>query len=276
VTLFRATPGVTERWPELTAQRWGAQALNLPIASSAPNGWAQHLQKYDGAGVFDWENLPSAFDPKATPKRFASEMVPFGLDHGTIDDAVLFQSQAQAIYPLLVANPRTWAGAITKTTHSWSYFGDPLANFAKIDDVPFYGFRVIRDETVPGFSHLSGNETGLPTAVTTYNRTLLWSASWNPWDGAPLDSPDTWQMSFCAVDPGMTECSRQSLTVDITPRRLQRFLVVPGKTYTWQVTAISNGSLVAQGKFTPDENGLLTVPQVQIVPGGSRLKISVE
>ncbi|MBE0699379.1 MAG: alpha/beta fold hydrolase, partial [Anaerolineaceae bacterium] len=58
VTWFRATEGITERWPDLSAQRWGPQALNLPIASSATNGWAKQLEKYNGTGVFDWQNLP--------------------------------------------------------------------------------------------------------------------------------------------------------------------------------------------------------------------------
>lgn len=273
VTLFRFTPGVEEYWPWDTAQIWGAQDLNLPVASNAPNGWAGPIQKFDGAGVFDWQDLPSAFDPNASPKRFALDMVPFGIDHGTIDDAVIFSSQGQPIYPLLVANPRAWAGAITRENHLWSVFGFPLANLARQGDVPFYGLSVIRDETIPGFSRLSGNLTAKPTDVTSYNQTLLWSASWNPWDGAPVDNPDEWQMSFCAVDPGKTECSGKSITTDITPRRLQRFQITPGQTYTWQIVAIRGSRTIASGEITPDENGLLTVKEVTVIPGGIRLRI---
>ncbi|MBE0699378.1 MAG: hypothetical protein IH586_20845 [Anaerolineaceae bacterium] len=140
--------------------------------------------------------------------------------------------------------------------------------------MPFYGFGVIRDETVPGLSRLSGNETGTPAGVTTYNQTLLWSASWNAWDGAPVDNPNEWQMSFCAIAPPSDQCgSGQPLTVDITPRRLQRFQVTPGKNYTWQNIRISDRKIIAEGTLTPDENGLLTVPAVEVTPGGIRLRI---
>ncbi|RPJ43534.1 MAG: hypothetical protein EHM21_11375, partial [Chloroflexi bacterium] len=200
VTYFEATPGIQEPWPELLAMRWGAQALNLPIAISAPNGWADHLQKYNGVGVYDWEDLRAAFNPAAKPDRGGDEMVPFGIDHGTIDDAVLFPSQGQPVYPPLLASPRAWAGGITEAEHEWSNFGFPLPAMASVEDVPFWGLRVIRDETVPGLSLLSSNNPEPPTEPVTYNQTILWSPSWNAWDGAPVDEPGEWRMSFCAID----------------------------------------------------------------------------
>jgi pimeloyl-ACP methyl ester carboxylesterase len=275
VTLFRATTGVKENWPGLTAMRWGSQEFNLPVAITAPNHWAEHLQQYNGVGVFDWENLSAAFDPKATPNRAADEMAPFGIDHGTIDDAVMFITQGQPLYPLLNGSARAWAGAISEKNHEWSNFGWPPANLAKVNGVPFYNLGVIRDETIPGLSYLSSNETGLPQGPTLYNQAVLWSASWNPWDGAPVDSPEDWQMSFCAAADGSQRCgSEQNLTVDITPRRLQQFIVKPGMEYRWVLFDLPGGQVVDQGVVTADLNGLITIKNVPITPEGIRLQIT--
>jgi pimeloyl-ACP methyl ester carboxylesterase len=279
VTYFQATPGVTESWPTLLAQRWGAQELNLPIAISAPNGWAAHLQKYNGVGVFDWENLRAAFDPAAKPNRSGDEMVPFSVDHGTRDEAVLFASQGQPLYPLLVASPRAWSGGITDTDHLWSVFGFPLPTMAKVKDVPFWGFNVIRDETVPGLSRLSSNDPNPPDQPTTYNQTILWSASWNAWDSPPVDKPGEWRISFCAigadsVTKGNPKCgSGVEQTVDITPRRVQQFVITPGKAYDWENIHLSDGKVLANGTVIAGVNGLLTIPGVQVLPDGNRLRI---
>ncbi len=274
VTDFHISSIHKEEWPLNAAEKWGAQELNLPIEISARNHWADHLQKYNGVGVYDWEDLKSAFDPSAVPNRAGDEMVPFGIDHGTIDDAVLFQTQGQWIYPLLNASGRTWAGAITKNEHLWSEFGWPLPNMAKVNDVPFWNLQVIKDETTPGFSFLSTNIQSLPTAPTTYNQVLLWSASWNPWDAAPIDTESDWQMSFCTVKAGTQNCGGdQVVTVNITPRRLQHFSIAANQVYGWDVHRITDGRKLAEGKITATADGLITIKQVQIPPNGVRVHI---
>ncbi len=289
VTDFYPGPGVDTNWPEDAMLKWGAPELNLPIHISAPENWAAHLQKYNGVGVYHWQNLRSAFDPGgitirsgAQIDRTGDEMAPFGIDHGTVDEAVLFPTQGQPVYPLLVRSPRAWAGGIIEKTHAWSRFGWPLPNLAKQDDVPFWNFQVVRDETVPGLSNLSGNDTNPPGGPTTYNQTILWSASWNAWDGAPVDQPGRWRMSFCAVEAGSRKCGGSvTQTVDITPRRLQRFTIVSGHVYRWENRqlggilggALGTGRLVAGGVVTAGENGLLTIPAVQVSPRGNRLEI---
>ncbi len=274
VTKFTETDGVTERWPDLTAMQWGSQTLNLPIAINGPNNWAAHLQKYAGVGVFDWENLPAAFDKTATQSRAADEMAPFGVDHGTIDDAVNFSSHGQPLYPILNTSTHTWAGGIVEKNHEWSNFGWPLANLATVNGVPFHNFGVIRDETIPGLGYHSENETGVPNRPMEYNQTILWSASWNSWDGAPVDTPDTWQMSFCSIIAGSQQCGGgNTFSVDITPRRLQEFVVRPGMQFDWANISIVNGRVINQGVVTADNDGLITVKSLSIFATGNRLII---
>ncbi len=96
---------------------------------------------------------------------------------------------------------------------------------------PFLTFQVVRNETVPGLSNASSDAPLPPAAPGGYNDTLRWSASWDAWDGAPVDTPTRWPMSFCYHDaiPYVNDCgSGPSLTVDVTPRRLQQFVVVAG------------------------------------------------
>lgn len=275
VTWFRPTDGVTESWPGQGARNWGDQALNLPIAISAPENWAAHLQKYNGVGVFDWEDLPSAFDSSALPDRSADDMAPFAVDHGTADDSVKFRSQAERLYPILMDSNRTWAGAITGKSHEWSVFGWALPNLGKVNDVPFYNLSVIRDETIPGLSVASTDRDGDPEGeVIPYNQGLLWSASWNAWDGPPVDEPEEWQMSFCAVAAGSTTCGTgEAFSIDITPRRLQSFQPIPGVEYAWENIQVRDGSVVDQGTVSPSANGLITVRGFQVSPEGNRLRI---
>jgi hypothetical protein len=274
VTHFYATEGYSETWPANLATKWGPQELNLPISISAPNRWADHLQKYDGTGVFEWENLRAAFDPGDRLGRFHEDMVPFGIDHGTVDDAVLFPTQGRPIYPLLNGSTQAWAGAVTDATHEWSSFGWPLPAFAKVEDVPFWNLSVVLNETVPGLRLLSGSAAQPPEQPTTYHQTVLWSASWNPWDGAPKDLPGEWQMSFCSVKEGSTQCGDGApVLVDITPRRLQQFQVTPGQEYRWENRQVEGDLLIDSGTVTADQYGVLTVLQVQILPDGNRIRI---
>lgn len=274
VTRFDVTEVPQDIWAANVAPKWGPHEINLPVYISAPNHWSDHLQKYNGAGVYDWQNLRSAFDPNDRLGRIHDDMVPFGIDHGTTDDAVLFPTQGQPLYPLLNASTQAWAGAITDWPHQWSFFGWPLPNFAKVNDVPFWNMRVLRDETVPGLGFLSGNNPGRPDHPTTYNQTIAWSASWYPWDGAPVDLPGEWQMSFCSIKAGSQQCGEGvPLRVDITPRRLQQFIVTPGIEYRWENRQQKDNSLIESGTVVADQNGVLTVRQVQILPEGNRLRI---
>ena len=55
--------------------------------------------------------------------------------------------------------------------------------------------------------------------------------------------------------------------VDVTPRRLQKFEVKPGATYTWSTSAQQSGQAAADG------DGLLTIPAVKVGPTWTKLTI---
>ena len=71
-------------------------------------------------------------------------------------------------------------------------------------------------------------------------------------------------MPFARADAG---------TASVTPRRLQRFLPVAGKTYRYEVVDTATGRKLASGKATSDAKGLITIDAVPINKTGSKLSI---
>ena len=57
------------------------------------------------------------------------------------------------------------------------------------------------------------------------------------------------------------ELAKSDMTVDVTPRRCQKFKPKPGAKLTWTDSVGNTGAVVADG------NGLVTVKAVKIKPG---------
>ena len=212
----------------------GDVAANLPVVDRGAAGWAAPLQAYNGTGVWAWQNHQAAL-----ADRVAAAMAPFGIDQGLNDGNLAWATQGAPLYAPLDAARRTWGSAVREDGHQWgAYAGLPPALRPDAANVPFAGLRVVRDESVPGFRAASSDPALPPVAPALLRHGLLWSASWLAWDGAPVDTPHQWQMSFCAAAPGAAACAAGAagnrvsapppVQVDITPRRLQQFAVAPG------------------------------------------------
>ena len=277
--LRTAGDGGGDEWRRDAAAKWGLPSQNLPTEINGPGGWAEHLRRYNGTGVWDWHDHQANFD-----RRMGDEMAPMGLSHGYRDNAVEWTTQGRPIYAILDRARRPWGGRVTDKKHRWAGFrGLPPAIKANRSSTPFDGMKALLAETVPGLSGASGHELPLPPqppktlrsrtrpevypAVGGYNRHLDWSASWRDWDGAPIDEPLRWQMSLRTTN-------RSTQTVDVTPRRTQRFCVLPGRSYTWENRKAGGGSVVARGTTKTDAHGLLTVKGVTVTPSGNQLRIT--
>ena len=261
-------------WKGDVAYKWGSPELNLPVEIHGPNGWAAPLQRYQGTGVWDWQD-----HQQNLRDRQSNDITPLGIAHGINDANIVWQTQGQPAYEALNAGRQTWGGAVTGDGHDWgAYRGLPPNLMPDAFGIPFAGLMAARDETVPGFSNASSNPPLPPGDVGRYNQGLLWSSSWNPWDGAPVDEPDLWQMSICAIDgsgPASGCGTGMAQTVDVTPRRLQRFRVAAGAMYRWENRRVEDDLLVDFGQAEPDAHGLLKVPALLVTPAGSRLRISL-
>jgi hypothetical protein len=250
-------------WRSDVTPKWGAVAANLPVSIAAPGDWAADLQIYNGTGVWTWQNHQAQL--VALRGRDAT---PLGIAHGVEDDVIEWSTQGQPVYAALNSSRQVWGGAAVPGDHSWTGFGGSLYNLDQDTRpggalVPFFSFLPLRNETVPGLSNGSTNAPLPPTGVGDYNLAVRWSASWDDWDGAPVDTPALWAMSFCYqdVDRYINECgSGQPLTIDITPRRMQHFPRVPGAGYRWENRRVRDDVLVASGVIVADSDGLITVP----------------
>ncbi len=253
---------------------WGPPELNLPVLISGPGDWAAHLERYDGIGVWDWQNYQESLPGGNKYRRAIDDMVPLGIDLGIPDHVIKWDTQGKPIYAQLNASHQAWGGAATNQDHNdaWvlSDIGFPAS--LKSQQVPFWNLSIIKDETVPGMSNLSSNSSYLPQSEAIFNQTLKWSSSWDPWDGPPVDTPNRWQMSFCSVAIHSRDCGTGGdQTVDITPRRVHHFIIKPNTYYDWEARRITGNKLIASGTILADQDGLIIIAKFPVLSTGSRL-----
>ncbi len=236
--------------PELEG-KWGAPDLNLPVEIRGPA--AGHLAEYNGTGVWDWENLGAQLYA-----RRGDEMAFISIAHGTQDHVIDWQTVAQPAYTHFYAGARAFIGEIIAIDHTWLAFRDH-------PNWPFDLMTFRRDESLPALSGASGSLPAPPPGVGGYNLTLEWSSSWNDFAGPPVDTPAEWSIALRSLEGEQT--------VDVTPRRLQAFEVMPGEAYTWQNVQLSDDAVVQEGEVTADEDGLVTVQAFLVSESGNRLII---
>lgn len=239
--------------------KWGSTELNLPIENRGV--YAAHLERFDGTGVWDWQDHQANLI-----QRRADDIAFVSLAHGTQDRVIAWESQGRLAYEPFYLSRRAFSGAILEADHTWIGFsgqGPTVGETWEAGGGPFYGFNVVRNETLPGLSYASGNLPVPPDTTGGYNMTLEWSASWNAWAGPPVDTPTRWEMALRSLEGDQA--------VDVTPRRLQMFIVTSGEQYDWENRRVSDGGVIASGRVTADDSGLLTVTNFAVSTEGNRL-----
>ena len=252
--------GGTSWVPDLES-KWGTIGDNFPILIDGPNGYADHLAVYDGTPVWDWQNHQAQL-----PARRGEDYAPFGIDHGLLDTIIEWDTQGLPVYEPLDQSAICWAGEVTNTMHLKSNLS--VLPGALQDDgqgLPFHGWQVVRNESVPGLSETTGPPLP-PTGIGTFNGPIDWSASWQDFDGPPIDELGAWQIT-------LRNAGGSPLSTRVTPRRLQTFEVVPGLAYRWSTSEVTTGSEVESGTLVADADGLLTTPSIDISVDGTRLRL---
>ncbi len=244
--------GAAEMWVDELEAKWGPRALNLPIEIRGE--FAAHLTRYNGTGVWDWQNLG-----RQLAARRGDEMAYITILHGTADTVVDWETVVRPSYVYFYEGRRAFAGLITTDDHTWVGFIDP-PSWAGFGYVPFR-----RDESIPALSYASGSLPTPPDGPGGYNMNIEWSASWNDFAGPPEDTVERWAVVLRTTDGSVQ-------TVDVTPRRLQTFEVEPGAEYRWRNERL-DGSVVAEGTVVADGDGLITVTGFAVDGGGNRLVI---
>jgi pimeloyl-ACP methyl ester carboxylesterase len=256
-------------WRPRLSVLWGTPEENLPVQLNSFVVWAKHLQKFNGMGVWDWQNH------RINLYNFqGAEIVPIGIAHGLEDVVIEWKTQGKPVYRAFEDTRRAWGGMVTNDSHTWLNFqGTPPGITGNDQEHPFSNFNVVKNEVIPGFSNASNNSDIPPKSPSQYNQTLSWSSSWNTWDKPPIDTPDRLEISICSISSNPSEnlCDTGTTqTVDITPRRIQNFVVESGKEYIWENRTINN-NLMYLGRVTADHYGLITVRNFVVFPEGNRL-----
>ncbi|TDJ67164.1 MAG: hypothetical protein E2O39_15230, partial [Planctomycetota bacterium] len=266
VTRYAASPA--ELFGDMQL-KWGPPRLALPIALDAPMGLADPLGVHAGTSVWDWQD-----HALQALVRQSEPMAPFGV-LTAIDDPVLpWSEQARPAYQAFDAAQRAW-GAVSRATggHAWSPYNDSFSGLPPtlrfdpacptqpgIPPHPFFDFQVVKSETLPGLSSSSSHLLNMDEV----NSEIEWSASWYPWDpdppltdGAPVDQTELWRVSLRAMDSAPR-------VIDVTPRRIQSFEVLPGRWYAWDLQAIASGLPVGEGMVQATPDAILTIENVRV------------
>jgi len=96
---------------------------------------------------------------------------------------------------------------------------------------------------------------------------------WDP--ESIIDEPQTWAMTvWLAASDRQSEfdAPAESATVDITPRRCQKFRPKPGERFKW--VNEGGGKEIQSGQATADKWGLVTLKDVKVTKGGNRIRAS--
>lgn len=127
---------------------------------------------------------------------------------------------------------------------------------------------VRRDQSVPAFGNCSLDDN---PGVGDLNNGETFSAQLNGylnWDSESIvDEAGRWEMTVWLDD----SAPLPSCTVDLTPRKCQKFRAKPGETFRWSNAAGDNE--VRSGAATADNWGLVTLPGLQVSKAKSRVKI---
>jgi pimeloyl-ACP methyl ester carboxylesterase len=164
-----------------------------------------------------------------------------------------------------------------------------------------FGMDVRSDRTLPAFTRCSLDErpgTATPRPKAEYERDraaaqqekqekkLQYARAVDPFDGDSVgqanaylcwetddarivDEPRRWALTLALI----SGAPKDTCTVDVTPRRCQKFAARPGEKLNWTNTSLADNKLVGSGTITVDEAGLTTIPRVTVSKGKNRISI---
>lgn len=241
-------PGLRESLDRM----WGPPELDLPTTA--------------GLRVFQW--MDGREQTRIARRRGSAPIIGFC---GTNDNSVGWEEKV-AYFDAMEARQSGgtwyWDGRDHYTPHERTTWYPMMAASQ------LYKYR--RNQGYPAFSGASNNDSygdGDPATadpVGTINGSLDWDET------SQLDDWLRWEVTLRTRDlvtlDGTTAAPAE-VTVDVTPRRMQRFIVAQRVDYRFEVRRVSDGELLQSGTATPDEDAVLTVPQVRVLHEGVRLSL---
>jgi pimeloyl-ACP methyl ester carboxylesterase len=245
-------PDVFPELRESLDRMWGSPEIDLPATV--------------GERVFQW--MDGREQSRIERHRGSAPIVAFT----GINDNIVGWGEKVAYFNTMDAN---------KTGGAW--FWDDRGHYTPHETTPWFPMMASRqlykyriDQSYPAFSNCSTNSNfgdGDPATadpIGNINGTVDWNETtldemWLHWD-VTLRTRSLTTLDGVFGAP-------ESLVVDVTPRRLQRFIVAQHVPYRYEVRRLSDGALMQTGLATPDDDAVLTVPRVKVYAAGVRLTV---
>ncbi|OGJ87348.1 MAG: hypothetical protein A2268_14430 [Candidatus Raymondbacteria bacterium RifOxyA12_full_50_37] len=243
--------------------KWGAyDDDNMTMAFA---GWRSEWlnQKYKGMPVHRFVN---------------SEYIVQGLEgidmpfinctSGALDDNVTWPLQGRNYYAQLDSSRRAWGGSVEYNS------GHDCCSMSDRWDQPQL-WTIRKNNSFPAFSNVAKNPTfpipDAPTANCIYNLHLIWSTLYYKVGGYQnqVDQTNRYEIVIASYRSNYDSLKGND-TADVTPRRLQNFVVIPGEDYIVKNTAVNDTNQVYQiDTITADTFGLVTYTGFHVMAGNN-------
>ena len=230
----------SKTWVGQAEKLWGAVDKNLP----GP----------EGMGAWDYQDY--AKYALEHPEKESAYLL---LSNGKGDGSVVFEPVPDFLAALQKAK-KPFAAHWDGRGHSNNFYGNKNAGWST--------FKLPLDEPLPAFANASNNDDIASANTGTINGKLEWSASGNNFDKNSadddiVDTPEMFAMNIRSLSG--------PATVDVTPRRLQKFKGVAGKKYEWENQDCADPKAIKKvdsGTVTADKYGLITVEKFAVGKDG--------
>ena len=137
--------------------------------------------------------------------------------------------------------------------------------------------RIRRDQSAPAFGNCSlddnigEGELKSGVAFGQINGYLVWESA------TTVDEPGRYEITvwlWGGDSHGRNAAPLDSCTVDLTPRRCQRFKPKPGAKLRWMNIALTDGRQVQAGSAAADKLGLVTIKALAVTKSKRRIAIT--
>jgi prolyl oligopeptidase family protein len=223
-------------WVGQASRLWGAVAKNLPTE--------------EGTGVWDHQDYA-----QWSLNNMAQETAYLLISNGKKDGSVKFEPFPDFV-AALQKSKRPFAATWNMRGHSWSGYGTKNGRWSR------YGLR--NDESLPALGNASNSDDPRITNTGQINGKLEWSSSGNDFAKGNkkddvVDTADEWACNIRSL--------KGDATVDVTPRKCQKFKGVAGKKYAWEnldCSAPNAAKSIAKGTVEADKYGLVTIEKFKV------------
>jgi len=241
-------------------------------------------------GYLNWKPIPASDAPCVADRMNMAQWLrenpavetPFLAAGNGRDDGAIGWEQAVTFFRALQDTKRPHAVFWAHQGH-----GTPAPDL-RIDDKRTQPFRL--DQSLPAFTQCSldndlgtGKKLAQPKEIKTRHSEVR--KDW--FDGDPegglnlylrwetddlVDEPGKWEVT-AFLTSGRDGAPKDECTVDVTPRRCQKFKCKPGEKFNWTNTGLADNKEVQKGTAVADRWGLVTAEGVVITKGKNRLVI---